>query len=204
MNPFLPSFGQVNRHWVQAWGESLGDTELAEKLVSNRRLADRAFNRMLNSFDMDLRATFPQDQIIAATAYAEDREKLVQLCGLTLQGKLLKSQVTKSDFDLIRKLFSIEDLRIAVSLSEFHQTETSFGSDIARLPELVARSGRACVGAWKSALSEQMSMRIQLMDDPNNTDEIIGQSVPVGSACNLVEAVSHHMISQSASSARAA
>jgi len=190
MSNFLPERDQINPRWFTVWGETFGAPELATQMSGNDRIFIRARERMFSALGIDMTAQQNADDIVSATAYSNDKSRLTRICGMVMHGEFLRGKIQKSDFELIAKIFSFEDLKIAVSLRHLHPDSSEFGSDMSRLSTLIEGAGLACIEAWKAGLDEQMGMRIHLIETDEDLEKEITQSVNAELAYEIVTEVS--------------
>ena len=191
MRPFLPEGSQIDPRWYSDWGEQFGVPELAGEMARNPRMADRMAYSVFDRMQIDTRASFSEDEIVPVAQYIDDRERLVTLCGLVLNGELIRSQVSRSGFETLLKSFSADDLKIAASLPHLHDSKSIFGIDINRLPALVSRAGEACVATWINGLSEQMQLRLRLLQ--SEAEQGDGQTQKSKRSTDIVRAVSRRL-----------
>lgn len=190
MTQFLPKRDEINPIWIAKWGESFGSAELAHQLASNDRIFDRLLIRMLEAFGIDTDAEIKPEDAWAATAYGADRERLSRICGMVIHGHYLKTCITRESFEVISSVFSVEDMKIAVSLHHLHPDRSNFSADPENIEKLIVRCGKACIHAWKSGLEEQIGMRVYLMEKDEEREEEIHSTVSTDLARKIVTAVS--------------
>ncbi len=191
---FLPERDQINPRWFHEWGALMGSPQLGESLSQNDRIWGRVRTRMFETLGIDLNARLPENEIIAATAYATERQKLVRLCGLVVYGRLLCTRVAKSDFETLAKQFSVEELQLAVSMHHLHPQVPPFSTDNSRLNTLINRAGEACLSAWKTTLTDQANMRLLLIEQSDETEELVSQNIGPELASQIVDEVSKAMM----------
>lgn len=163
---FVPEVEQVHTDWYKEWGKTIGSPHLAEEMFNNNRLRDRVYEQVIHSGSLQVDARFSAHEIACLNAYSSDKKKLERICGLVVYGKVLRENISKSDYDLMAKMVAADEMKIAAGLRDYHLEEISFSVDMTRLDELVLRTGAACVALWKSALHEQMRIRIDLLERP--------------------------------------
>ncbi len=193
MRSFIPEGSQIDSRWYSAWGEQFGIPELAGDMANNPRIADRMTLSVFESMKIDVRSRFGEDEIVPVAQFIDDRNRLTNLCGLVMHGELIRTQVCRTEFEALCKVFSVEDLQIAACLPELHGGRSEFGFEINKLPELVLRSGKACIQAWKTGLSEQMALRLQLLETEEETQPEDFQQVSAELSSAIVLAVSRKL-----------
>lgn len=190
MSKFLPNRDEINPHWFTKWGETFGSAELAFQLANNDRIFDRMRNRMMQAFGIKIDAEMKQEDVWAAKAYGADRQRLATICGLVVHGEYLKKCTSKESFETLSNVFSLEDMKIAVSLHHLHPQESEFSSDISNIGTLIQRSGKSCINVWKAGLEQEIGMRVYLMENDDEHDEEISSTVGTGLANKIITAVS--------------
>jgi len=201
MSNFLPNRDEINPRWFERWGETFGSPQLALELIHNDRLFEATRNRMFATFGIDLMANIKPEDETAAKAYGADRERLTRICGMIIHGDFLRTCVSKSDFEIISEVFSLEDLKIAVSLNHLHPEQSEFTADMTKIATLIERCGKACVHSWKAGLDEQIGMRIYLMETDEEQEEEISHTIESKLARNIVIAVSMALMNENTSMA---
>lgn len=165
MNSYIPSIDQIQPHWFEKWGATFGSTDLGAEMISNPRIRERAYQQMLDRSDIDQTAVLSEVELACIHAFTEKRDRLQKLCGLVVHGRCIRESVTKQSFDLISKQFGLDDLKLAMGLRDMHPDIGDFEIELARLGEMVTRSGLACIQQWRSSQSEQVQLRLALVDD---------------------------------------
>lgn len=190
MNTFLPNRDEINPSWYERWGEKFDSPQLAMQMMHNDRIFTAASNRMFEAFGIQLNAELKPEDIMSAQAYGSQRERLARICGMVIHGDFLRTRISKSDFEIIATAFSLEDLKIAVSLSHLHGKQSNFEADMSKLETLIDHTGKACIHSWKTSLDEQIGMRIYLMETHQEQEEEITHTIETSIARNIVIAVS--------------
>lgn len=190
MARYLPNRDEINPRWFDKWGDTFGSPDLALQMVQNDRIFERMRNRMLEAFGIDLTADLSQEDIWAAQAYGADRERLARICGMIIHGEFLRTCVSKDDFNAIASVFSVEDLKMAVSLNHLHPKQSEFTTDASKITTLIDRAGKACIHSWKSGLSEEIGMRVYLMESDPELEEDVKNSIDISLANTIITAVS--------------
>ena len=199
MNSFLPSRDEINQRWFERWGATFGSPELAYHMISNDRIYEAARKRMFESFGMDLDADIKPEDVTATQVYSSDRIRLARLCGMVIHGNFLRTRISKSDFEIISEVFSLEDLKIAVSLANLHPKQSEFEADMVRISTLIDRCGKACIHSWKAGLDEQIGMRVYLMETDEEQEEEVTHTIENTFAREIVIAVSNALINETSS-----
>jgi hypothetical protein len=190
MSRFLPKRDEVNPEWFQRWGETFGAPDLALEMMANERVFEASRDRMLTAFGIDLNADLKPEDVMASSAYGNDRDRLSRICGMVMHGNFLRTRTSNSDFQILSGVFPVEDLKIAISLHHLHPQESEFKADMDMISTLIERSGKACIHSWKTTLDEQAGMRIYVMETNEEKEEEIMHSVDAVSARAIVNAVS--------------
>ncbi len=199
MSKFLPSRDEINQSWFERWGETFDAPQLALQMMSNDRLFDALRNRMFSSFGIDPNANMRPDDVVSAQAYGFDRERLARICGMVIHGEFLRTRISKSDFERISEVFSVEDLKIAVSLNHLHPEQSDFTADMSKIETLIVRCGKACIHSWKASLDEQIGMRVYLMETNEEREEEISNTISNAKARDIVVAVSTALLNENSS-----
>lgn len=199
MNKFLPGRDEINPSWFERWGETFDAPQLALQMMSNDRLSDAIRNRMFLSFGIDPNANMKQEDIVCAQAYGMDTDRLARICGMVIHGDFLRTRTSRSEFEIISQVFSLEDLKIAVSLNHLHPKQSDFTADMEQIETLIVRCGKACIHSWKTSLDEQIGMRIYLMETNEEREEEISHTIDSAMAREIVIAVSTAMLNENAS-----
>lgn len=199
MNNYLPNRDEINPNWFERWGETFDSPELAMEMMSNDRIFKAARNRMFEAFGMDVHAKIKPEDVKSAEAYGAQKERLARICGMVIHGDFLRTRISKSDFEMIANAFSVEDLRIAVSLGHLHPKQSEFAADMSKIETLIERSGKACIHSWKASLDEQIGMRIYLMETTEEQEEEITHTIDTAVARSIVIAVSIALINEASS-----
>ncbi len=197
MTQFLPNRDEINPRWFSRWGETFGSAELALQMTGNDRIFERMRGRMLEAFGINLKAELKQEDVWAAQAYGTDRNRLARICGMVIHGEFLRTCISKEDFNTIANVFSLEDLKTAVSLNHLHPKQSDFTTDASKIATLIERSGKSCIHAWKSSLEEEIGMRVYLMESDGELEEEITNSIDVGLANSIITAVSIALMNES-------
>ncbi len=199
MKKFLPNREELNPAWFERWGETFGAPHLAIDMMSNDRVFEASRDRMFESFGIDLNADLKPEDISSAQAYGLDRDRLCKISGMVIHGTFLRTRISKSDFQIISDVFSLEDLKIAVSLHHLHPQESEFEADMDQIATLIERSGKACIHSWKTSLDEQAGMRIYLMETNEEQEEEITHTIDTEMARSIVIAVGIAMTNETSS-----
>lgn len=199
MNKFLPSRDEINPSWFERWGETFDAPQLALQMMSNDRLFASVSNRMFTAFGIDTNANIKSEDIISAQAYGIDRERLARICGMVIHGDFLRTRTSREEFEIISEVFSIEDLKIAVSLKHLHPEQSDFTADLAKIETLIVRCGIACIHSWKTSLDEQIGMRVYLMETNEEREEEISYTIASAQAREIVIAVSTALLNENTS-----
>ncbi len=190
MNKFLPNRDEINPSWFERWGETFDAPELALMMISNDRVFNTARTRMFEAFGINTNADIKPEDVITGEIYGTQRERLIRICGMVIHGDFLRTRISKSDFEMIAEAFSVDDLKIAVSLGHLHPKQSEFTADMSKIETLIDHCGKACLHSWKTGLDEQIGMRIYLMETTEEQEEEITHSIDAASARAIVIAVS--------------
>lgn len=201
MMKFLPNRDEINPKWFERWGETFGAPDLALHMMSNDRTFEATRNRMFQTFGINLNAEIKPEDINSAQAYGLDKDRLARICGMVIHGDFLRTRISKSDFEIISQVFSLEDLKIAVSLNHLHPQQSEFTADMSKIATLIERCGKACIHSWKTSLDEQIGMRVYLMETDEEQEEEITHIIEGAQARSIVIAVSSAMLSEVSSMA---
>ena len=196
MGYYLPTRDEINSSWFERWGETFGSPALATKVLSNDRTSQIAQERMFTALGIDTKADIKPEDINAAQAYGADKKRLAHMCGMVIHGEFLRTCISKSDFEILSSVFTIEDLKTAISLSHLHQKQSDFTADMAKIEMLIEHSGKACISSWKTSLDEQIGMRIYLMETNEEQEEEFAHTIESSLARAIVIAVSNTFISE--------
>ena len=199
MNKFLPNRDEINPNWFERWGETFEAPQLALQMMSNDRIFVSMRKRMFTAFGIDPNANIKSQDIVSAQAYGIDRDRLARICGMVIHGDFLRTRTSKSDFDIISQAFSIEDLKIAVSLDHLHPKQSDFTADMEQIETLIVRCGKACIHSWKTSLDEQIGMRIYLMETNEEQEEEVSHTIESAMAREIVIAVSTALLNENSS-----
>lgn len=199
MNQFLPSRDEINPSWFERWGETFDAPQLALQMMSNDRLFASMRSRMFTAFGIDPNAEIKPEDTASAQAYGLDRERLARICGMVIHGDFLRTRTSRSDFQIISEVFSIEDLKIAVSLNHLHPKQSDFAADMTKIETLIVRCGKACIHSWKISLDEQIGMRVYLMETNEEQEEEISHTIESALARDIVIAVSTALLNENTS-----
>ncbi len=199
MNKFLPSRDEINPSWFERWGETFDAPQLALQMMSNDRLFEAMRNRMFSTFGIDPNVNIKPEDIVSAQAYGIDRDRLARICGMVIHGDFLRTRTSRSDFEIISQVFSIEDLKIAVSLNHLHPKQSDFTPDMEKIETLIVRCGKACIHSWKTSLDEQIGMRVYLMETNEEQEEEISYTIESAMARDIVIAVSTALLNENSS-----
>lgn len=196
MGRFLPTRDMINQRWFDRWGETFGTAELSHYMMSNERIFERCRDRMLTAFGIDLKADIKQEDVWAAKAYGENRTRLARICGMVIHGEYLRSCISKEDYATISSVFSVEDLKIAVSLNHLHPPRSEFVADVSKIETLIERSGNACIHAWKSGLDKEIGMRVYLMESDEELEAEVTHTMKTAQANAIMTAVSLSLLNE--------
>lgn len=199
MEKFLPNRDEINPSWFERWGEAFDAPQLALQMMSNDRLFSSLRNRMFTAFGIDLNASMKPEDIVSAQAYGDDKDRLARICGMVIHGDFLRTRISKADFERISQVFSIEDLKIAVSLNHLHPKQSHFTADMDKIETLIVRCGKACIHSWKTSLDEQIGMRVYLMETNEEREEEISNTIESAMAREIVIAVSTAILNENSS-----
>lgn len=199
MEKFLPNRDEINPSWFERWGEAFDAPQLALQMMSNDRLFSSLRNRMFTAFGIDLNASMKPEDIVSAQAYGDDKDRLARICGMVIHGDFLRTRISKADFERISEVFSIEDLKIAVSLNHLHPKQSHFTADMDKIETLIVRCGKACIHSWKTSLDEQIGMRVYLMETNEEREEEISNTIESAMAREIVIAVSTAILNENSS-----
>jgi len=199
MNKFLPSRDEINPNWFERWGETFEAPQLALQMMSNDRLFVSMRGRMFTAFGIDPNAKIKPEDIASAQTYGIDRDRLARICGMVMHGDFLRTRTSKSEFEIISQAFSIEDLKIAVSLNHLHPKQSEFAADMDKIETLIVRCGKACIHSWKTSLDEQIGMRVYLMETNEEQEEEVTHTIESAKAREIVIAVSTAILNENSS-----
>jgi len=199
MNKFLPSRDEINPNWFERWGETFEAPQLALQMMSNDRLFVSMRGRMFTAFGIDPNAKIKPEDIASAQTYGIDRDRLARICGMVMHGDFLRTRTSKPEFEIISQAFSIEDLKIAVSLNHLHPKQSEFAADMDKIETLIVRCGKACIHSWKTSLDEQIGMRVYLMETNEEQEEEVTHTIESAKAREIVIAVSTAILNENSS-----
>ena len=141
---FVPEVDQVHPGWYREWGKTIGSPQLAEEMYNNNRLRNRVYEQIIQAGNLQADVRFSAHEIACLNAYSKDKKKLERLCGLVVYGKILRENINKPDFDAMAKMVSLDEMKIAVGLRDYHLEDINYSVDMTRLDELVLRTGSSC------------------------------------------------------------
>ncbi len=199
MNNYLPDRDEINPRWFERWGETFASPELALQMMANNRIFEAIRNRMFMAFGVDIKADMKPEDITSARIYGAERDRLARICGMVIHGDFLRTRISKSDFEMIANAFSVEDLKIAVSLVNLHPRQSEFTADMNKIETLIERCGKACIHSWKTSLDEQIGMRVYLMETNEEQEEEVTHTIEVNLARAIVIAVSTALLNETSS-----
>ena len=116
-----------------------------------------------------------------------------------MHGDFLRTRTSKPEFEIISQAFSIEDLKIAVSLNHLHPKQSEFAADMDKIETLIVRCGKACIHSWKTSLDEQIGMRVYLMETNEEQEEEVTHTIESAKAREIVIAVSTAILNENSS-----
>lgn len=196
MSRFVPSIDHVDPEWFKRWGATFGSPELALEMFQNERLRDRTYEQMLAHSDVEADIEFSDVELACLHSFINVRERLERVCGLVMFGRHIRDSVSRTQFEKMSKLFSVDDLKLVIELRDFHPEADAFSVDLSRLQEMVSRAGEACLAIWREHQSEQLQLRLALIDNSPALNDPAHLPLETEKIISLVETVGTRLASQ--------